>query len=308
MRDLNDKVTGGNLTADQWNDVPTEMQNIIEDMGQTLSAGDLDQMGKAISGMCGAASWYSETGIVNAYVATVVGAKQGPQNLGAVHDGLIVRFRPGNTNTAASTVNINGLGVKDIVRENGAALSGGELSTLRDTYLRWDQGADDFRVLNFALDALDTFSGFKVNRSTDGAVGNLSSLEIVWENEVFDEGGWFDDAPEDDKITIPAGVTRVLFMANVELDEVLESILVECEFFKNGATANGMGRLIGRHGDGVNPDGLTAILQLSMIDSCVAGDEYSFNVVNNQPLAPSVGVIGTGNHCWFTGVALKRSA
>lgn len=47
MQDLNDKVIGGELTAAEWNEVPSELQNVIEASGQTLSSGDLTQLRKA---------------------------------------------------------------------------------------------------------------------------------------------------------------------------------------------------------------------------------------------------------------------
>lgn len=151
MRDLNDKVTGGSLTADEWNDIPTEMQNIIEDMSITLSGADLDQLGKALASMIGASTFYFDGGIADAYVMGMIGAKQGPTILAAITEGLIVRFRPGNTNTGASTVNVNGLGAKTITREDATALSAGDLDTGRDAYLRYDSGTDTFLLLNSSL-------------------------------------------------------------------------------------------------------------------------------------------------------------
>ena len=49
MEDLNDKVLGGNLPAIEWNQVPSEIQNVIENLGISLSNGDLNQLGKAIA-------------------------------------------------------------------------------------------------------------------------------------------------------------------------------------------------------------------------------------------------------------------
>ena len=49
MQDLNDKVTGGFLPAVEWNEVPSEIQNVIEDANITLSPLDLFQLSKAIS-------------------------------------------------------------------------------------------------------------------------------------------------------------------------------------------------------------------------------------------------------------------
>jgi len=150
MEDLNDKLMGGTLTSDEWNQVPSELQNVIGALGIALLAGDLNQLGKAIAGMCGASTWYSESGAADAYVCNVVGAKHGPVALDAVHDGLIVRFRPGNANTGASTINVNSLGVVDIKREDGSALSAGDLVTTRDAFLRWDNASGDFFLLDFS--------------------------------------------------------------------------------------------------------------------------------------------------------------
>ncbi len=150
MQDLNDKITGGLLTALEWNEVPSELQNIITDLGQTLSGSDLDQLGKAIAAMSGSADFYLESGIADAYVCEVIGPKQGFDTivgLTAVNDGLRVRFRPGNNNTGTSTVNVNGTGIKTIVRENGTTLQSGDLVTERDAVIRWDQSADKFRLI-----------------------------------------------------------------------------------------------------------------------------------------------------------------
>jgi hypothetical protein len=153
MRDLNDKVLGGTLTADEWNDVPSEMQNIIEDLGLTLNTppGDLDQLGKAIAMFLASGDYYSEGGSANAYVCSTIGSRQGPPNY---IDGMRVRFRAGNANTGASTVNVNGIGLKNIKRENGGALEAGDIGTGSDTVLRYDAasgGSGEFFIAYFSM-------------------------------------------------------------------------------------------------------------------------------------------------------------
>lgn len=44
MQDLNDKVTGNQLQASEWNQPASELQNIIEAFGLTLSGAQLDQV------------------------------------------------------------------------------------------------------------------------------------------------------------------------------------------------------------------------------------------------------------------------
>jgi len=68
MQDLNDKVKGSSLTAAEWNEIPSEIQQAITDSGQTLSSGDLTQLSKAIGG-------YSKTDKTAAALITPVSGK-----------------------------------------------------------------------------------------------------------------------------------------------------------------------------------------------------------------------------------------
>ena len=111
MQDLNDKVTGGSLTADEWNEVPSEIQNVIESIGQILSGGNLTQLLKAIAGYAANGPYYIDSGIADSYVLSPVGSKSAPHEYAV---GERIRFIAGNTNTGASTVNRAGGGVKAI--------------------------------------------------------------------------------------------------------------------------------------------------------------------------------------------------
>ena len=102
MEDLNDKVTGNSLTATEWNQVPSEIQNVIEGLGILLSSGDLNQLGKGIAGYVANGNFYTDGGAADAYVLTKIGAKQ---TLPEYTDGMSAEFLASNTNTGASTVN-----------------------------------------------------------------------------------------------------------------------------------------------------------------------------------------------------------
>lgn len=172
MQDLNDKVTGGTLSAAEWNEVPSEIQNVIEALGQVLATGDLNQLGKSIAGYAGAGHWYAEAGLADAYVVNPIGGKQGPVSLDVDHDGLLVRFVPGNANTGASTINVNALGDKDLTREDGSPLQSGDLVLGRDAWVRWDFAADDFKLQTFNIPgSLDVprgyIDGFRTSNAAD---------------------------------------------------------------------------------------------------------------------------------------------
>jgi len=148
MRDLNDKLTGNSLTADEWNDMPSELQNIIENFGIALSAGDLDQLGKAIVNYVAQGSFYSVGGTANALELSPVGTNQGPT---AYRDHMQVRFSPAaGTNTGAVTIDVNGLGVKDLLDQNGNALTTGELFNTREYSAVYFPNTDDFRLQTYA--------------------------------------------------------------------------------------------------------------------------------------------------------------
>lgn len=154
MQDLNDKVTGNTLSAAEWNEVPSELQNVIAALGIAFSSGDLNQLGKGITGYAAAGHFYTDGGAANAYSLTAVGGKQGLHALSANTDGALVRFRPANNSTlAAPTVNVNGLGAKTITREDLAVLSSGDISTTRDAILRYRFSSDTFLLLNASLPA-----------------------------------------------------------------------------------------------------------------------------------------------------------
>lgn len=147
MQDLNDKAIDGTLTAVEWNELPSEIQNVIEATTylQTLSSGDLDQLGKGIAGYAASATFYTGTGTANAHIATKLSGMQAPPNYGS---GMVVRFRPSNVNTAAATINVDGLGVKTIKKEDGSTLGPGDLDTTRDAWLRYD--GTDFLLSNWS--------------------------------------------------------------------------------------------------------------------------------------------------------------
>lgn len=114
MRSVPTKAPGNTYTATEFNELMSqELQNSVLTSGQTLNPGDLNQLGKAMSVYGSAGDFYTDAGTANTYVLTPIGvpARQAPP---AYIDGLRVRFVVGNTNTGASTINLNSLGVKSL--------------------------------------------------------------------------------------------------------------------------------------------------------------------------------------------------
>lgn len=93
--------------------------------GTPDEVGDSEYLQSIIELGTGRAVYYDETGVADAYILTPWTNQQSPANYFA---GMEVRYRAAATNTGPATINVNGLGVKDIRNRIGLALIGGELA------------------------------------------------------------------------------------------------------------------------------------------------------------------------------------
>lgn len=99
-----------------------------------------------------------DTGIANAYILNFIAS------FTAYVDGIQITWIPANTNTSASTINVNGLGVVNIVNPNGTALVAGEIVANQPAQILFKAGA--FQLITPATTIYGTFvpvwSGFSV--------------------------------------------------------------------------------------------------------------------------------------------------
>jgi hypothetical protein len=101
MQLLNDKVTGSTLLATEWNQPMTELQNIITDSGQTLSSGNLNQVGKGVAQYVANGNYYVDIGVADSINLVRVGSKQ---IIDSLVDGMLIMFKPVANNTGATTI------------------------------------------------------------------------------------------------------------------------------------------------------------------------------------------------------------
>lgn len=101
----------------------------------------------------------SDTGAVNAHIVSLT---QAPP---AYSDGLHIAFRAATTNTAAATINVNSLGVKDIRNYAGTALSGGEIVANAFTVIRYDNTNGYFRIIS-PLTTVSSVTTFNIDSMT----------------------------------------------------------------------------------------------------------------------------------------------
>ena len=72
----------------------------------------------------------AETGIANSYILSAV-------NLGIYQDGVTIVWYPANTNTGASTINVNTLGATAIVNQDGSSVIAGQLQANRPVVITY---------------------------------------------------------------------------------------------------------------------------------------------------------------------------
>lgn len=136
MQDLSGKITGDQLPAVEWNQLPQEIQNIITQSGQTLTAASLTQLRLALARFYSAPGHWGGAGVANAYTAAPLFSQQAPDS---IQGGYKISFRPVAANTSTTpTLNAAGQGSRVIVMEDGSALAPGDLSPDTDAHVRFD--------------------------------------------------------------------------------------------------------------------------------------------------------------------------
>ena len=143
------------------------------------------------------AAFATDTGAADAYVVAM------PATLLAYTTGLSVRMKAVNANTGASTINVDGLGVKTITRFNGDALLAGDIP------------ADS--VLEFYYDGTNFQLAGGPATITNAVIGPASSTD----NAVMRFNGTTGKAAQDSVVTVSdtgaiAGVSSIAVSGNVD--------------------------------------------------------------------------------------------
>lgn len=125
---------------DTWlNLQQNEGNNIITGSGQSLSDAINNQRVIGVSRFA-ANNFYIDSGTANAYILTLAASMTNPvSSTVGYFVGMTIRFRAGNANSGASTVNVNSAGVKNLKKEDGTTdLAAGDIPTDIDVMFRYN--------------------------------------------------------------------------------------------------------------------------------------------------------------------------
>lgn len=124
MQDIATKVEGSQLTAEEFNQIPSELENTITSTGQTLSSSDVRQLVKAVAIYAAKGDFYTTSGTANAIVLNSIDNMQSPISYSV---GMKVRFMPTLNNTDIVTIAVNNLQAVSLFNNEGSNLIANEL-------------------------------------------------------------------------------------------------------------------------------------------------------------------------------------
>ena len=140
MSDFNtSKVDGNTVGSAEWNQL-SDVDNLTTTSGQTPSTTDLFQLSIASARYSSGGQFFTDSGTANTYVLSPVSPFKSPVDATNTYfNGMTIRFRAGNANSGASTVNVNGAGSKDLKKEDGSTdLTAGDILTTKDSRFRYN--------------------------------------------------------------------------------------------------------------------------------------------------------------------------
>lgn len=120
----------------------------------------------------------------------------------------------------------------------------------------------------FSIELLDTnFSGCLAYNSTIQACGAGAVINLAWDTEVYDVGGWHDTVTNNSRMTVPSGVSLVRLSSSAKTDAT-ETGQIAIQHIKNGAVVLGCG-----YADMESAD-VDGIAIYSAPIACTAGDYF----------------------------------
>lgn len=124
----------------------------------------------------GAATYAVDSGAVNAYVVTGVGLIDTASYITAYTDGLTLQVRSANANTAGSTINVNALGVKTILRRDGTPVQPGDILAGVPFTITYTTAAGAFYLSMGLLGSAGTSPTIAVGTTTTLAAGASATV------------------------------------------------------------------------------------------------------------------------------------
>jgi hypothetical protein len=204
MSDFNtSKVDGNTVGSAEWNQL-SDVDNLTTTSGQTPSTTDLFQLSIASARYSSGGQFFTDSGTANTYVLSPVSPFKSPADATNTYfNGMTIKFRAGNANSGASTVNINGAGLKNLKKEDGSTdLTAGDILTTKDCRFRYN--GTSFVLVQDIRPATTTNQGVAYLNNPITIANNVASP-----NDVIDFGAGTFITSTGNQIYLPAITKKI---------------------------------------------------------------------------------------------------
>lgn len=140
-----DKQTGSQLTADEFNQIPDELETLISSAGIIPSEEILTQVSEAVMQLIADGRFFTATGSENDIVLSNITPKK---PLRSLRDGLSGTFKAILDNTSEATINICNLGAIEVYKNN-APLTDGDIKQGKYYNFIYDETNNRFEISDF---------------------------------------------------------------------------------------------------------------------------------------------------------------
>lgn len=205
------------VTNDWANGLQSEVLAVITAMGLTPSKTVLNQMLQAL--MLNKINYNTTTGSANAYILT------NTVPFAAYVAGMRLVINANFSNTAAATINVDGLGVKNIILNSGNSLQPGNIQSAGIFTLVYN--GTSFVLIDPVVQPV----AFRAYQSGSPQAVGASPIVVNFETETFDTMGFFNNTTMQ-FLPLIAGYYRVTASLGVTVTGTAAHI--ETEIFKNG--------------------------------------------------------------------------
>lgn len=268
------------LDAKEFNSLMEENENAVlasgqslDNTGSTTTDPDKKQLAKTLTMAAQTADFYSDSGTADAYILTIVGDWEKPASL---RNGQRVRFTTTNENTGASTVNVSSYGVKNIVKEDGTGLTGGEIGADRIITLTYLSGPDVFMLQESG--AGSGGDGLVLASATDTTRKTLTEKLLTSSSftKTLNNGGGDEtitvSAKFADQATVEAGTDEVEFVNSLGVKQAIDAQAVRSDFYENTTGGSVAGSTLNTFAHGL---GAVPKLVLVYIKCIVASEGFA---------------------------------
>jgi hypothetical protein len=171
------KVTGDSLTANEFNQIPDELENLITSAGIAPNDLFLNQVGSAVAQYSNDGDFYTTSGTANDIILSALTGKYSPLNL---TNGLKVRFLATENNTSSVTINVANLGAKSLKYHN-SNLVANSLSKGNYYSATYNSSTDSF-VLDEGLQIQIYNNVAELKNDSNAVVGSICQTKGYYTN------------------------------------------------------------------------------------------------------------------------------